>query len=754
MTSTLRRSALGFNRSGFSLIDPETELYHHKIGRAQHVAISYVWSDWTDDPEAGHHLRHWPDLRRRLLKIVGSGASTFMKICSGHATSCWLDCKCIDQESATDKAYWVPRMDEIYSEARCQWRKRAWIFQEILLSEEYILTDESGGEIKLSDVGVIASLLFQKYSDEEWLSEFANWYVIEPVVNEPILSRICKVLQIPTKKAGSSVVMKLLALHDWDALRERGQEEGAEDGVQAGLDYELVVSSARSLQYHVAKAQQSFDFITWTSFDKQHTEYHALGAKGSLGAGNDVLIVRHYPLLMAVARDEAGASASSADKLYTWKTVLHQPANLPSSADVVIVGSGISGASIAYNLLVEEPETKIVLLEARQAASGASGRNGGHTKTATYRTFLDNVARAGEDDAVKIGRLEYNCMRAVHDFIAEHGIAADSVRCDSVDVFYDEAEFQRAQKSVALMHKLMGTSDPAAAYYFVDAAETAAKYLCANAVGSVKYEAGSLNAYKLTIGILKLALAKGLNLQCNTPALSIAQDDTARWTVTTDRGNITTARLVLATNAYTAHLLPELQGTVVPLRGVVTAQRPGLNLPQHGLPTTYSMVYNDGYEYMITRPAGVDFSGDVVIGGGRMKAGRGRNGEEELGNTDDSVVPAEIESYLVACTEAYFGADNWGRDHAEGRVRAVWTGIMAISADGFPLVGPVPAKAGLFVDAGFQGHGMVFCLLCSRACTAMILGREHAASLDEWFPTCYRVTAERMQKKFVGPLGG
>lgn len=50
---------------------------------------------------------------------------------------------------------------------------------------------------------------------------------------------------------------------------------------------------------------------------------------------------------------------------------------LPSQADIVIVGSGVSGATTAYNLLSADPNLKIVLLEARQAASGASGRNGG-----------------------------------------------------------------------------------------------------------------------------------------------------------------------------------------------------------------------------------------------------------------------------------------------------------------------------------------------------------------------------------------
>ena len=49
---------------------------------------------------------------------------------------------------------------------------------------------------------------------------------------------------------------------------------------------------------------------------------------------------------------------------------------LPDEADIVIVGSGVSGATIAYNLLSSDPSLKVVLLEARQAASGASGRNG------------------------------------------------------------------------------------------------------------------------------------------------------------------------------------------------------------------------------------------------------------------------------------------------------------------------------------------------------------------------------------------
>lgn len=54
---------------------------------------------------------------------------------------------------------------------------------------------------------------------------------------------------------------------------------------------------------------------------------------------------------------------------------------LPDSADIVIVGGGLQGAALAYFLSREGAAghgKAIVVLEAKDVASGATGRNGGH----------------------------------------------------------------------------------------------------------------------------------------------------------------------------------------------------------------------------------------------------------------------------------------------------------------------------------------------------------------------------------------
>lgn len=340
----------------------------------------------------------------------------------------------------------------------------------------------------------------------------------------------------------------------------------------------------------------------------------------------------------------------------------------------------------------------------------------------------------------------------MHSFAAEHGIPCDSLPCRTVDVIYDEPHWREAHEAVEAMRRVLGPDDPAAEYAFHDADEARTRFLCAGAdpdpVGAVSYAAGSISAYGFAVGVLRLALRRGLNLQTGTPAVSLRRcpDGSGRWEVDTPRGRVVAGRVVLATNGYSAYLWEAFRGAIVPLRGQVTAQRPGSGMPGGGLPTTYSFIYENGYEYMIPRPPGSKHAGDIVIGGGLVKAPR--EGLLEYGTTDDTTIDKDISAYLRDTTARRFG-HNWGEDHPDGRVRREWTGIMGYSPDGFPFVGEMPGSGGLWVSCSFQGHGMALCWMCARAMVGMMRGD---GDLDGWFPREFVISEERLRKRFRGRL--
>lgn len=379
---------------------------------------------------------------------------------------------------------------------------------------------------------------------------------------------------------------------------------------------------------------------------------------------------------------------------------------------------------------------------------------GGHTKAASYRSFLDHEQAHGTAAAAKIARMELANIRAVHAFARKHGIPCDSTPIETVDVVYDEAQWAHDQRAVAAMQAAM-PGDDAAVYALHGPDEVRDKFFCGRGgdegvCGAVSYEAGSLSAYKFGVGVLKLCLTKGLNLQTNTPALGLEKLEGGGWKVKTERGSIQAQRIVLATNGYTARLWKKFQGVIVPLRGHVIAARQGANMPKEGLPTTYSFIYKKGYDYMIQRPKGSKFEGDIVIGGALAKTTD--EGLEEYGTTDDTAYDGVIIESLYDCLPQYFG-DNWGADDPDGRIRKAWTGIMGFSPDGFPLVGEMPGEKDLWVSSSFQGHGMVLCWMCARALVTMMEGgTDEDEKLNSWFPEIFKITEERLRLTFKGRL--
>lgn len=87
-----------------------------------------------------------------------------------------------------------------------------------------------------------------------------------------------------------------------------------------------------------------------------------------------------------------------------------------------------------------------------------------------------------------------------------------------------------------------------------------------------------------------------------------------------------------------------------------------------------------------------------MLGGGRRL---GANGEQPV--LDDTKIHPDVSKYLTHAAAGYFGKENWGED---GEVLMEWSGIMGYTVDHQPIVGEAPGQEGLWICAGFNGHGM------------------------------------------------
>lgn len=102
-------------------------------------------------------------------------------------------------------------------------------------------------------------------------------------------------------------------------------------------------------------------------------------------------------------------------------------APLPTEVDVVIIGSGITGASIARSLLENRISPSILMLEARSICSGATGRNGGHVlETGDY--YAELVDNFGVKEAQRILRFRLAHLREMMAVSKQLGIDESQTR--------------------------------------------------------------------------------------------------------------------------------------------------------------------------------------------------------------------------------------------------------------------------------------------------------------------------------------
>jgi glycine/D-amino acid oxidase-like deaminating enzyme len=268
---------------------------------------------------------------------------------------------------------------------------------------------------------------------------------------------------------------------------------------------------------------------------------------------------------------------------------------------------------------------------------------------------------------------------------------------------------------------------------------------------TIQTKAASLWPYKFVSWVLETLLSSGcLNLQTNTPVTHLQKTDDGSWIIHTPRGMLATKKILLSTNAYTSHLLPKFSDLIVPVRGEMSSLLPPKFMrPEFQknppLGHTYIFIGNgtqNGHQddYLIQRPVTTSGkAGELMFGGGRSYAsGAG------LGVSDDSSIDPPAAEYLRREINVVLDLQH---DESELEASYEWSGIMGFSRDELPWVGEVSEEVGLgggkglFVSAGFTGHGMPNTWLCGKAAVGLMLGKEEVD-----LPGSYRLTKERVER--------
>jgi len=240
-----------------------------------------------------------------------------------------------------------------------------------------------------------------------------------------------------------------------------------------------------------------------------------------------------------------------------WANTAPAALSLPSlttdsECDILIIGAGYTGLSTALHLA--EHSIPCTVLEAQQPGWGASGRNTGWLEPNWWmKQPKDLTVQFGEDLGNRLSRwvaagpdlLQRWLERYQLDIeFSQRGLLLASDQISKVKAWDAEARDWQA----------LGVNNRS-----LNAAEVSAYVPTDRYCGGLLLSAGAtLNPLALSRELARACVASGVPVYAGTPVLSV-QRSGSEWRVATPQSMISARRLVLATDAYTGDIWPELR---------------------------------------------------------------------------------------------------------------------------------------------------------------------------------------------------
>ena len=357
-----------------------------------------------------------------------------------------------------------------------------------------------------------------------------------------------------------------------------------------------------------------------------------------------------------------------------WLADASEPLRSPrlsGAVDVAVVGGGVTGCACA--LALAEAGRRVRVYEAREIASGASGRNGGFALRGGPAPYPVTVETVGRARARQLWRLTEAYLERLE------ALAGDAFRrTGSLRLAADQEEREELRAELELLR-----ADGFAAEW----REELPMPLAARFTAAIFHPPdGSLHPARFTRLLAARAAEAGAELREHERVRAVEELDAEL--------------VVVATDGYPSGLLGELEGLIVPTRGQMIATEPLaerlFDCPHYS---------RHGFDYW------------QQLEDGRIVAGGFRDASLESEFTADE----ETTTTIQAALEGFVGELVGRRVGVESR----WAGIFGLVFDFLPVVGPLPGNDRVWVAGGYSGHGNVLGVACGDLVAEAMLGRPH-----------------------------
>jgi len=376
--------------------------------------------------------------------------------------------------------------------------------------------------------------------------------------------------------------------------------------------------------------------------------------------------------------DGARADASGEIKLPTTLEGTSGP--LPARAEVVIVGGGVIGLSIAYHL-AKRGLTDVVVIERGYLAEGASGRNGGGIRQ-QWSTEI-NI------------RLMQESVELCRRFAVDLGVNVWFRQGGYLFLARSAAEVARLEKNIALQNRCGVPTrmlDPEEARAIVP------EINLRGIVGAAYNPSdGILFPWPFLWGYARQAAVLGARIFTQTAVEGLTPVAAGGYDVHTPRGVVRARRVINATGAWSP-ALAKLVGVEVPthpIRHEICSSEPLKPFLRPMVSELASGLY-----------CSQSMRGEIV--GGVTIPGHGST--YDMGSTLEFL--ATYARRLVRLMPIL----------GDIKILRQWAGPYDQSPDGNPILGAAPGHPDFFLACGFVGHGFMMAPIVGKLYAEMLTG--------------------------------